>query len=192
MAEVSDRRAVAGIPQERIPMVASTRWLLIPALLTAWLRPTGPAVAFTAAAPASASGVRDRASMFPADAVRKADEKIRDIRNTYRKDLLIETVPGIPEDQQKRLKDLGKKQFFLDWAKDRADNAGVKGIYVLICKSPGHIEVLADRETRVKAFPSSARDKLFQILRDRFDDKKFGDGLIAGVDFVASTLNKTI
>ncbi len=168
-------------------MTPTPRWILAPVVLAA-----GLLSANLAAAAAVAPKVHDEAKFFSEDAIRQADRKILDIHREYKKDLLIETVPEVPKDLQKRFTDEGKERFFQDWARDRARNADVNGVYVLICKSPGHVQVEVGNETRRKAFTSENRDRLIRILLDNFKQKKFDTGLTEGVDYVATSLRENL
>src|SRR4051812_12954857 len=51
----------------------------------------------TAGVRASIPGVQDDAKLFSPTAVQQAESSIRDIQREFRKDLLIETFPGIPD-----------------------------------------------------------------------------------------------
>ena len=168
-------------------MASHSRWLLIPALLMGWL-----GLSAEASAANKFPEIKDEAKLFSADALEKANQKIKEIYREHNKDLAIETVPGIPKDLQEKYKDLGKQKFFVEWAVKRAKDEGVKGIYVLICKEPAHLQIEVDKATRKKAFTLDDRDKLVKKMLAKFgdkkDDKRFDAGLLAGVDFVESTL----
>ena len=163
-------------------MFPATRWLLVPALLAGWLGSPGPASAVYP------PPLKDDGKFFSAEALDKANKKVREIYAHTGKDLVIETVAAIPEDLKKKYEELGKDKFFLEWARRRAEDLGVKGIYVLMCKSPGRVEAIVDKQTGRKAFTTADRDKLVQKVLARFKEKQFDAGLLEGVDFVASTL----
>ena len=84
-------------------MVSASRSLLIPVLVAGWLGLIAPA--FAAVAPL----IKDGGKFFSADAVAKANEKIKKIAQTYNKDLLIETFADIPDDLKKDYKPEDKK-----------------------------------------------------------------------------------
>jgi len=122
-------------------MVSASRYLLIPVLLAGWLGLIAPASA------AVAPVIKDDAKFFSAEAVDRANKKIKEIAQKYNKDLLIETFPEIPEDRRKDYKEEDKRQFFEKWARERAHDNAVNGVYVLICKEPPHLQV-GDRHVR--------------------------------------------
>ena len=78
------------------------------------------------------------------------------------------------------------------WAEQRAKDLGVNGVYLLICKEPGRVEVFVDEQTRKKAFPLGERDKLVKKMLEQFRDKKFDAGLLEGIDFIGSSLKANL
>jgi uncharacterized protein len=144
-------------------MFACLRKIVMPALLLGW---------FTlAAAPAQAAlvaEVRDDAGFFSAEAISKANEIIKEIHRDLKHDLLIETVKSVPASKADDLKKMDKEEFFSKWARDRARSAEVNGVYVLICKDPGHIQVEVGNETSKKAFTTTNRKELRDLMVEKF------------------------
>jgi uncharacterized membrane protein YgcG len=134
--------------------------------------------------------VRDEGHFFKFDTVAKADEIIKDIQKTKKKDLLIETFPHVPAGKEKEATSTDHKEkdrFFSEWALQRAREAKVNGIYVLICKDPAYIKVAVGNQTR-QVFTDDNRDHLGKILVDRFKKKEYDEGLLEGVRYVQTTL----
>ncbi len=167
-------------------MVSISRWLLIPALLIGWLGLTVRASA------AVAPVLKDDGKFFSAEAVNKANDKIKKIAQDYNKDLLIETFPEIPGELKKDYSAEKKKEFFARWARDRAHDNAVNGVYVLICKEPSHLQIEVGNETRRKAFTEGNRDEMVKILLGKFRAKKYDEGLQEAVDFYARTLRQNL
>src|SRR6516162_1156659 len=94
-------------------MYACTRWTLTALVLAGWLAAAGLAHALV-------SEVKDEAAFFSADAVKKANREIKNIKDHFKKDLVIETVKGIPGDLKDKFNEDGKAKFFEQWARDRA------------------------------------------------------------------------
>ncbi len=166
-------------------MVSASRWLLIPALVAGCLGLTVPASAANVA-----PIIKDDGKFFSGDAVTKANKKIKEIAQTYDKDLLIETFPEIPESRKKDYNPEDKSKFFEKWARDQAHENAVNGVYVLICKKPSHLQVEVGNETQKKAFTRNDRDKLAKLLIANFKEKKFDEGLLEAVDFYGTTLKE--
>jgi uncharacterized membrane protein YgcG len=145
---------------------------------------------------AVAPEIRDGGKFFSADAIKKANKEIREIAKKYDRDLLVETVATIPGDQAERVKAMPREErakFFRNWATDRADLAVVHGVYILICKEPGFVEIIITERGR-QAFDNQSFAKLRDLLLQAFRDKRYDEGLQNAVDFVrdrfAATANK--
>ena len=141
-------------------------------------------------AAAVAPEIKDEGKFFSAEAIKKMNEEIRDIYRKYDQDLLIETFAAVPADKQEKFKEMSKEdktKFFVDWAKARAEAAVVKGVYILICKQPGKIQVISTRKAK-SLFDGATRTKLSKAMVVEFEDKKFEKGLEVAVKFVRDKL----
>jgi hypothetical protein len=137
---------------------------------------------------AASRGVVDRANFFSNTAIEKADRQINDIARSTGKDLLVEAVPSIPADQQRDYKDLGKQAFFSRWAGARAQTAGVRGIYILLCKEPGHLQIKPDRQMLRGPFTQDDAQQLQRQMLPQLKAKQYDAALQGAVDFVAARL----
>jgi uncharacterized membrane protein YgcG len=160
------------------------RWLGIPLFL-----------ALSAASPAWAvvPEVQDGAGFFKPETIAKVNDALADIGKKHKKDLLIETYATVPPDKVAAVKAMDKEartQFFQDWGNSRARRRRVDGIYVLITKEPGHIQVEVGRETQKAAFTTKDRDRLRDILIEAFQKKEYDRGLLDAVQFVEKTLDE--
>src|SRR5947209_3815693 len=108
------------------------RWtpVLCILILAAGLVPTGPARAVFPPA------IKDDGKFFKAETLEKANKKIREIYENYKKDVVVETIESLTADQEKLLKEEGKTKFFAKLALDRSKVVGVNGIYIVLCKKP--------------------------------------------------------
>jgi uncharacterized membrane protein YgcG len=144
-------------------------------VLAAWL-------ALGARAVAVAPEIRDEGKFFSPEAVKKANEQIRDIYSKHGKDVLIETFASVPPDQLAKVEAMNAKEkeaFFHKQAVSRAKERVVKGIYILITKQPKYLYV----ELTPQAGPDldlQTRNHLRQILISNFQEDQFNEGL-AGV-----------
>jgi hypothetical protein len=135
-------------------------------------------------------GVIDEGKFFSAKAIEEANKEIGKITRDYGKDLLIDTVSGVPAEQEVKYKELGKQKFFNAWAEQRASGAGVRGIYILLSQQPGHLQIEVDKATRQKAFTAEDRNRLVQKMLPLLKQKKNDEALRAAVDTVASTIQR--
>ena len=151
-------------------------------------------LAVASGARAATPRVSDEGHFFSADAVAKANQKIKDIERLYGKDLFIETVPGVPASMERRFKELGKKDFFITWARRRMGDAGINGVYILISKNPGHLQIEVTHQTQNQGFSVDSQDSLVKKMGTMLGQKKNDAALLEAVSFVdakfASKLGK--
>ena len=135
--------------------------------------------------------VRDNAGLFSPAAVQQADAAIQKIQRELRKDLLIETFPGVPENRKADYS-RNREEFFTGFVRERAQAARLDGIYVLMMKeAPPHklrIQVGMGEATRQRAFLASDRDQLVRLLQTKFREEKYDEGLTAAVALVDRTV----
>ena len=155
-----------------------------------WLSGSGMlAVSLILALPAAATAwVNDEAKLFSPEAVAQADGRIQDIVHHFHRDLTIDTIESIPADMQAEYQQSGKAKFFLDWADRRAKDKRLQGIYVLICKNPGHLEIVLDKSIREHGFTFADRDLLAKQMLGLLKEKRYDAALAEAVNFVDSRL----
>ncbi|HBI43766.1 MAG TPA: hypothetical protein DDY78_13075 [Planctomycetales bacterium] len=138
----------------------------------------------------SGGGVHDAAHFFKPDAITKADEIISAIKRDEKKELVVETFLHAPEGKEQEAANPDTKDdFFKDWADQRGGEQKVNGVYVLICKKPTYIKVVADHRTGKIIFTEEERNHLSKLLQTSFHNKNYDDGLLEGVRYVQSALN---
>jgi uncharacterized protein len=64
----------------------------------------------------------------------------------------------------------------------------VNGVYILLVKSPAHLQVVVGNETMKKAFTVRDRDALVSLMLAKLRAKDFDGALLEGVAFVSSTM----
>ena len=137
-------------------------------------------------------GVKDEGKFFTKEGLEKADKKIREIYAKYRKDVVVETYPAapegktVPEEKEKRAK------FFREWAETRIRDLGVNGVYVLVNRKPGRVEMAVDGLTRKRAFPAEDRNKAAKKMLAEFKDEKFDAGLMAALESIEASLKANL
>ena len=135
--------------------------------------------------------VRDDAGLFSPAAVQQADAAIQKIQRELRKELLIETFPGVPENKKADYA-RNREEFFTGFVRERAQAARLDGIYVLMMKeAPPHklrIQVAMGEATRQRAFLASDRDQLVRLLQTKFREEKYDEGLKEAVAMVDRTV----
>jgi uncharacterized membrane protein YgcG len=138
------------------------------------------------------SEVKDDGGFFKPEIIRKANKGIKAIKNQHKKDLVIETYRSIPAERKDDFEKLGKNRFFEEWARERGRALEANGVLILISREPSHLQVEVDSETRKKAFTLANRDRLVQLMLERFRKKEFDEGLLDAVEFVNTTLGSNL
>ena len=78
------------------------------------------------------------------------------------------------------------------WATKRIAEAKFSGVYVLLCRRPGQLQVEVDKQTRQKAFTQADVDQLVKVISAQLLEKKYDAALLDGVDCVQSALQKNL
>ncbi len=157
-------------------------WSLL--ALAAWLAALEPA-------PAAPPEVKDDAGFFSSAAVSEANAGIRELKQSFKKDLHVETFQSVPANLAEQFKK-DKNKAFLDWAQSQAAKNKIDGVYVLVCKEPAHFEVYVDTTTLKKALTPKDRDKLRDQLLAHFRNKEFDKGLKDAVVLVRERFQQNL
>ncbi len=140
----------------------------------------------TAAADAQ---VRDNAQVFSAPAIAHAQDVMRQMKQKHQHELLVETVPAIPDSMQADLQSKGKDKFYEDWAESVREKENVSGVVVLIVLNPGHLQINIGNATRKKVFTVADSDEMKPRLAEALRDKKYDEALTRTVDFVQNRMD---
>lgn len=128
--------------------------------------------------------VSDGGVFFSREALSEAEDVIRLIRRAFDRDVVVETYAAIPEELKDDLARDGKEKFYENWLNRRAKVRGVRGVFVLMTREPGRVQVGVDRPTRRRLFTVDDRETLRGILASAFRARQFDRGLLEGVRFV--------
>src|SRR6185369_9821571 len=113
---------------------------------------------FAAPALAAKAEVVDQASFFSPDAVARANQKLADVSQKAGREMRVETYAEIPAEKRSGYSEENKRQFFQDWTRRRAQELGVRGVMVLICRDPSTLQVeVGDETERSGAFTQADR-----------------------------------
>lgn len=159
------------------------------ALAAAWF-------VLAATALAQPVGVRDGAGLFQPQTLRKADEQVRDIRERYQTDLLIETVAALTPEQSaefKKLRDAAaRNRFFTDLAAGKAREAGAAGVYVIVWKAPRRAEVVVGTEVSEEVLTARERERVRDLLSSRRFERNPDTDLLRAITAVQESLEAPI
>ena len=145
----------------------------------------------TAASRAGSGGVVDNGAFFSEQAKSDAVKTIAEMERTLRKGVLIETFKEIPADVKAGVNAQDKSamsQMYDQWARKQAKQHGVNGVYVLLVKSPAHLQAEVGTETQQLAFTMKDRAALVSLMVGKLGAKQNDEALRDGVNFVSATI----
>jgi hypothetical protein len=145
---------------------------------------------WAAASTVSAVEVKDDAHFFSADTLSAANARIEKLKDTYHRDVIVETYPDIPDKLKPQYKPENKNEFFATWYRDRARELRVNGIYILICKNPAHLQVGASSDLYKQGFTTADRDQLRNTLLSKFKSKEYDAGLMDSLGFISNRFDE--
>src|SRR5215813_12693051 len=117
-------------------MVRSVGLILVPALL-GWSLAAAPLTAQS-----QSNFVHDEAGLFSKDAIAKANAEIARMRSQFKRELVVDTV-----DTVKAPADTDVNQFFDTWARNRASQEKVNGVYIAIVHNSRKVRIMEGNKT---------------------------------------------
>ncbi len=137
------------------------------------------------------ASVEDNGAFFSDHAKSEAARNIADLERSVKKNLTIETFKELPEDIKKGA-NFGDKtalgRLFEEWTVKQARLEGINGVYILIVKTPPHLQVVVGNDTQKRAFTLHDRDTLVSMMLVKLRAKQNDEALLDGVSFVSSTM----
>jgi uncharacterized membrane protein YgcG len=130
--------------------------------------------------------VRDDAGFFSQQAVDQANQSIREMKQQTGRDLMIETFPTIPQERQGEYRPDNAAPFFRRWAQARGTAAHVKGVYILINRTPAYLEIAQADQVKQREFTEADSRELRDQMLPMMKQKQFDQALSTAVDFVSS------
>ncbi len=104
-------------------------------------------------APPGTAEVHDQAAMFDAQTIEQVNGIIQEIKQKFGKDLGVLTVSAIPERDLPRLQAEGKETFYENWVRHEARDAHTNGVFILIVKNPGRLQIGVGNMTARRPLP---------------------------------------
>jgi uncharacterized membrane protein YgcG len=139
---------------------------------------------------AAEAEVADGGGFFSAEALSEAGDIVLSIQSLYGRDVRVETYAEVPEQLKARLRRDGQDKFYDDWLNGRARALGVRGVFILVTRTPGRVQVGVDKPTQRRAFSAGDRDALRDALATAFKAGRYDQGLLDGLKFVRRRLDE--
>src|SRR3954453_20988767 len=122
--------------------------------------------------------VEDNGKLFSPAGINKAKDEFARLQSKTGRQVMVETLAELPPPEQAKLSKIDSKdaaavrRFWLDFTKAEAKTDRAKGIYILICRHPGWVEVIADQEVRNKGFDDAKERQLADDLKKALQNSK--------------------
>jgi len=134
--------------------------------------------------------VLDGADLFRPETIDKADAIIRQIKQSTGKDLMVESYKAIPDTMRPDYERKGRDIFHRDWVRERGRALQVDGVFILITRDPGRLQIGLGAKVVGHLFTERDRVELQQLMTNLFRQSKFDEGLLAGVEFVQKRIER--
>lgn len=143
-------------------------------------------LASAARAENSPASIRDDAGLFQPASIARAEQGIAEIRETFDRNLFVRTIASAPTKQRSlfpflRTPEVNRR--LEEQARTYADESGVRGIYVVICKRPRDVHVIV-RPEGDPGFTRHDAEALRRMLARRLADRGPDAALLALVEQV--------
>lgn len=153
---------------------------------------TGLVAAMLWLAPAvvRAAEISDGGGFFSAEAITTANQSIRDLEQKLGHEVRIETIAAAPTDKIEAVAKMDAKQreaFFSKWVHDRAEATQSRGIFVLICREPSHLNLWAGTPIQRAGFGAAQAKTVKEAMLTRLKAKEYDKALTEGVAQLSTT-----
>ena len=162
------------------PAVRVIVCLALPSMLWAFPTPVGDREPY----------VNDAGGFFSAATLADAEDLIQSIGSFHDRDVRVETYAEVPAHLKDELTRDGRDKFYDDWLNRRAKQLGVHGVFVLVTRTPGRVQVGVDKATQCRAFTADDRDALRDQLVAAFRAARYDQGLLDGLRFVRRRMDE--
>jgi hypothetical protein len=120
--------------------------------------------------------VVDKADFFSNDAIKQAKADFALLQSANERRVVIHTINALPDDAKadfaKRSGVKEKRDFWRQFAIEQAKTDKNADVFILICRSPGHVQVIADETMRKGGFVDKEEEDIAKIFIDKFNETK--------------------
>ena len=151
--------------------------------------------------------VVDKGNLFSEAGIKRAKEEFARLQSKTGRQAILETLLELPAAEAARYSKIDQKdtgavrQFWHDLAVSMAKTDQAHGVYILICRKPGYVEVLADKEMRTKGFDGAKERQLsadlVKAMRASATEKTEADkvaahdrALLSAVEYLEKSLDR--
>jgi hypothetical protein len=135
----------------------------------------------TLAGDSSSDRVIDTVGLFRPKTIDRADALIRELKQQYHFDVRVETLQ-LGDVERKQVEGLShrraKARYFADLGRQRAEDANVNGLYILISTAPRYVQVTVSPHSAEGLFSNYQQRQLHKLLVAGLSEARPGDNLI--------------
>ncbi|HEY3897562.1 MAG TPA: TPM domain-containing protein [Chthoniobacter sp.] len=135
--------------------------------------------------------IQDNGGFFSDSAKAEATHSIAALEQKLHKEVVVETFASLPADLQGGLNPGDKAavdKVVREWAVKEIKARDVNGVYILLVKSPSHLQIEVGPDTQKRAFTLTDRDALAKLMLGDLRAKQYDSALLNGVNYVATTM----
>ena len=147
-----------------------------------WLAPTR----------ASAAEIVDGGGFFTADTLASVNKSILELEQKSGHTVRFETFAAVPADKVETVSKMDAKQretFFSSWVHDRAEATQSRGIVVLMCRQPSHLNVWVGKPIQQAGFGAAQAKTVKEAMLTSFRAKEYDKGLTNAVSLLSTTFS---
>jgi len=137
-----------------------------------------------------AAEISDGGGFFSTEALATANQSIRDLEQKSGHAVRIETFAAVPADKIEAVAKMDAKQreaFFSKWVHDRAEATQSRGIFVLICREPSHLNLWAGTPIQRAGFGAAQAKTMKEAMLARLKAKEYDKALTEAVAQLSTT-----
>ena len=139
-----------------------------------------------------AAEVSDGGGFFSAEALAKANQSIRELEQKSGHEIRIETFTAVPADKVEAVGKMERKErdaFFSKWVFERAEAKKSRGLVVLICREPSHLNVWVGNPLDRAGFGKAQAKAVQEVLLTHMKAKEYDKALTEAVAQLSTTFS---
>ncbi len=140
----------------------------------------------------SAADISDAGGFFTADTLATVNKSITELEQKSGHTVRFETFAAVPADKVETVSKMDAKQreaFFSSWVHDRAEATQSRGIVVLMCRQPSHLNVWVGKPIQQAGFGAAQAKTVKEAMLTSFRAKEYDKGLTNAVSLLSTTFS---
>ena len=139
-----------------------------------------------------AAEIVDGGGFFTADTLASVNKSIIELEQKSGHTVRFETFAAVPADKVETVSKMDAKQretYFSSWVHDRAEATQSRGIVVLMCRQPSHLNVWVGKPIQQAGFGAAQAKTVKEAMLTSFRAKEYDKGLTSAVSLLTTTFS---